>query len=369
MTWVKYLLDDNFESVWKSIEILALEKFHSDPNILWKSYAPDTVLQSLGNSQIADSLRSWYYFREYACIESFHCQFSEMGYCQSLWFNRLIRSKSKKYFYYESWYEKNVVVISDLLNPPHPGHKLFEELILDFDIPRSDRRKYNFLMKNIPLEWFNITALTNVHVHDILTTKLITAKKVPCYAYNILNVQYLPDRRYNYWNECLAVPVPTFWEKVHKANYFCTIDTKLRSFYFKIFHNTIALNAFLYKIKRKDSPNCAFCDNEEESIIHLFCDCDKVAPIWSLLLTTIKKHITDFNLTNFQKLFGVSTDRFVTYLLLLAKYYIYICKFKNTLPNVELFKSFVKKQKEIEYHLAKKRNKLTVHFKKWRFDI
>ena len=182
MTWVKCLLDDNFESVWKLIEISALERFHRDPHILWKSYAPETVLQSLGNSQIADSLRTWYNYREYATMDSFNCKFSEMGTCQSLWFNRLIRSKSKKYFYYETWYNKNVSVISDLLNPPFPGHKLFEELILDFDIPQSDRRKFIFLMKHVPGEWLNDTFL-NLDVQDILITKLIAAKKVPCHAY------------------------------------------------------------------------------------------------------------------------------------------------------------------------------------------
>ena len=96
MTWVKDLLDDNFTSIWKLIELSALEKFHEDPQILWKAYAPENILQSLGNLQVADSIRTWYYYREYATLESFGCKFSEMGACQPLWFNRLIRSKSKK---------------------------------------------------------------------------------------------------------------------------------------------------------------------------------------------------------------------------------------------------------------------------------
>ena len=40
ISWVKCLFDDNFESIWKIIEISALEKFHRDPHILWKSYMP-----------------------------------------------------------------------------------------------------------------------------------------------------------------------------------------------------------------------------------------------------------------------------------------------------------------------------------------
>ena len=369
MTWVKYLFDENYESVWKTIELSALENFHRDPHILWKSYAPESVLQSLSNSQVADSLRTWYIYREHATLETYDCKYSEIGACQLLWFNRLIRSKSKNHFYYETWFDKNILAISDLLNPPFPGYKLFEELILDFGIPQTDRRKFNFLMRNIPSEWLETVCWYNLDIHDSLVTELKAAKKVPKHAYRIINVSYPLDKRYEYWNSKITVPDDIIWEEVHKTNFTCTIETRLRSFYFKIFHNTIALNAFLYKIKRKDSPNCVFCDNQEESITHLFCDCEKVTPIWTYLLNIIKKHINNFNLTNFKKLFGFSSDRFITYLLLVAKYYIYICKFKGDLPSVDLFKSFIKKQKDIEYFSAKKRNKLVSHFKKWRFDL
>ena len=150
----------------------------------------------------------------------------------------------------------------------------------------------------------------------------------------------------------------------------CTIDTRLRSFYFKIFHKAIALNDFLYKIKRKNSPNCSLCNKEEETMVHIFCDCEKVIPVWQDLLDIIgQKDVNLGNVTNFEKMFGICNDRFVTYLFLLFKYHIYTCKFNDNLPNFAIFRSFVKKQKEIEYMLAKKRNKLSLHFKKWRFGL
>ena len=42
------------------------------------------------------------------------------------------------------------------------------------------------------------------------------------------------------------------------------------------FHNAIAFNDFLFKIKRKDYPNCCFCDKYPESIFHIFCECDEL---------------------------------------------------------------------------------------------
>ena len=43
--------------------------------------------------------------------------------------------------------------INDLVNPHLPGLKLLEELVLDFDVSSKDRRKYNFLIQNIPCPW------------------------------------------------------------------------------------------------------------------------------------------------------------------------------------------------------------------------
>ena len=87
-------------------------------------------------------------------------------------------------------------------------------------------------------------------------------------------------------------------------------------------------------------------------------------------LSQFPRNVTvTFMVTNFEKLFGICRDNFVTVLLLLLKYHMYTCKFNNNVPNIVLFKSFVKKQKDIKYFIAKKRNKLPAHFKKWRFDI
>ena len=370
LVWVKLLLDDDFDAPWKHIELSFLEKFNQDVELLWKSHAPEGVLNSLGNIQLAESLRSWYIYREEATIEFYDKKFSELGSYQSLWFNRSIRSKSKTHLFYPCWYSKKVLTVSDLFNPPLPGHKLFEELVLDFGIPAKDRRKFIFLINNIPEQWMNNFDPDIIGIHETIVHKLTNIKKVPRETYKLLLGSHPPNKRYTFWNENLPVPVGTNWEKIHNTNFLCTIDTKLRSFYFKIFHKAIALNNFLYKIKRKDSPNCSFCNKENETMVHLFCECELVTPLWQDLLDIIiQRNKSAITVTNFEKLFGICNDRFISYLFLLLKYHIFICKFQDHLPNSAAFKSLVKKQKEIEYYLAKKKNKLTAHFKKWRFEI
>ena len=204
----------------------------------------------------------------------------------------------------------------------------------------------------------------------MLIVKMLSFKKLPRYVYDIISVNVMPDKSHEYWRDKLNLPLDFNWEKIHLLNFRCTIDSKLRSFYFKVFHRCIALNDFLFKIRRKDSPNCTFCNKREETIIHILCECDKVTPIWQYLLSVIlKKHDPRFTLANCEKIFGTCTDRYVSYLFLLLKYYIYLCKFQNNVPSITAYKSFVQNQKDTEHYLAKKRNKLPLHFTKWKFEI
>ena len=120
--------------------------------------------------------------------------------------------------------------------------------------------------------------------------KLVTTQKVPKYAYNVMLDKCIPERSYVYWNSNINVPKDIDWEKIHKENFNCMIDTRLRSFFFKVFHKAIAFNAFLYKIKRKDSPNCAFCEKLPKTV-HIFCDCEIVSPVWQDLVDILQsKH-------------------------------------------------------------------------------
>ena len=77
MTWVKLLLDNQFESIWKTIELGGMDQQYGD--MLWRSFAPECVLNKLHSTLLADSLRTWYVFRERACKEIHNTSFCDMG--------------------------------------------------------------------------------------------------------------------------------------------------------------------------------------------------------------------------------------------------------------------------------------------------
>ena len=174
-----------------------------------------------------------------------------------------------------------------------------------------------------------------------------------------------------FWSELLNAGEVN-WEKIHISNFKSTIITRIRSFYFKLFHKSIGLNDFLHKIKRKDSPNCSLCNKEPETYSHLFIECPVVSSIWDELIKIIYNKTKSPKLlcvSSFQKMFGYIDDKYVTYLFLLLKYFIYVCKFQNKPPNFDGYRLFIASNKKTEYCIAKKNNKLPAHFKKWRFDL
>ncbi len=377
MVWVKYLLDNNYECTWKSIELQFLENFHTDPTILWKSHAPETLLSNLNNIQLADSIRSWYEFRDKAA--------EDLGYtshevksqkCTCIWFNKNIRSKSKQYFYYDAWYSKGICTLSDVLydDVQTPVLKSFDDLIVEFDIPYTDRRKYNFFVKSI----VNCGILDDfegqdLDIFDIFSNNLILAPKVPRYTYSIMSNKLPPEKTQMFWKnsfENISDEEDFEWVEIHTRNFKCTIETQLRSFYFKLFHKAFAFNKFLHKIGRKDSPLCFFCDKVPETVVHVFCECEKVNPIWNELQDLINDKLqTDYNFDKFELMFGVTSDKFLSFLFLCCKFYIYRCRFQEVIPNFSAFKNFILLKRKVEYDIAYKKGKLSSHFKKWSFDF
>ena len=116
--------------------------------------------------------------------------------------------------------------------------KTFEDLVIEFDIPIRDRRKYNSSMNGIFLDWFGNPKNIQDNVFDKITSSLIGEAKVPKPVYSILR-DHAVVKVENKWMDLLNVLEEVEWDYIHKVNFTCTIETQLRSFYFKLFHRAI----------------------------------------------------------------------------------------------------------------------------------
>ena len=126
----------------------------------------------------------------------------------------------------------------------------------------------------------------------------------------------------------------------------------------------------MYKIKRTDSPDCAFCSSGPETLLHLFCQCPKILPLWHKLFGLIDEKTKKTHLYSiFNMMFGVNIkqgfDSCINFVFLCLKFYIYRCRFQGSQVDFEVFLALVKCKQKIEYKIANKKGKLGSHLKKW----
>ena len=127
-----------------------------------------------------------------------------------------------------------------------------------------------------------------------------------------------------------------------------TIESSLRSFQYKILNNILYLNEKLFKFKIVDSPLCSLCETENESMLHLFCEC----AVTSNLLEQFKLWLSDIFLFGKR---GIDPQKIIfgawnldmpdfilnNHMILLFKRYIYLRRQDRHGPNITRLKSFI----------------------------
>ena len=70
------------------------------------------------------------------------------------------------------------------------------------------------------------------------------------------------------------------WTKIFVLTCLTAYNTYLRFFQYKILHNILFLNKKLYLVGITKSPLCSYCNTNDETPIHLFCECNSTKYLW-----------------------------------------------------------------------------------------
>ena len=146
-----------------------------------------------------------------------------------------------------------------------------------------------------------------------------------------------------------------------------TLNSKLRWFQYRIIHNILPTNAWLFKINLKDVDVCTFCHKEKETITHIFANCEVVNVLWQ----TVKEYFDVIpDLTPFIKLYGfidadLEDSLIINQIILTVKYYVYKCKWEESRLSFNVVKHLIADIEKLENYCAKRNSKEEFHVKKW----
>ena len=110
-------------------------------------------------------------------------------------------------------------------------------------------------------------------------------------------------------------------------------STKLQYFQFKLNHGYFPTNRYLNKVNKLDTNFCQYCDIDDD-IEHYFISCQRTKSLWQNFSCFTESLFGKQNLTIAQILFGIiRSDKkslALNWLVLIMKYYVYKCRWKNT---------------------------------------
>ena len=118
---------------------------------------------------------------------------------------------------------------------------------------------------------------------------------------------------------------------------------------------------------RVPSNKCSFCKKEVETLLRIFYNCECTMEFWDGFLRLWGSKVGLNVLPDARQILigDENLSTLVNFLFLIAKRHIYLAKLDNQKPNHVTFKRLLQKIQKVEYWIAIKRNKLTLHNKKW----
>lgn len=122
-------------------------------------------------------------------------------------------------------------------------------------------------------------------------------KSIVSVAYDALHTHiFLLDNKRNTWNAMLSLEMwPNDFTPIVRGIWSITNNSKLRSFQYRLLMHALTTNCHLKRWNILQSDLCTFCNDEPETICHIFWECPLVRAVWARIaqmLTQLDPGIT-----------------------------------------------------------------------------
>ena len=361
ITWLRRVLQK--ESKWQLFikRAVAVERVFSCGSQYTKA-----TLQKLKNNFWKDVFKALLVFQQQVNVNM-----DKFNILQTPVFDNELLTIGGKSFFYESWFDKGICYFRDFIDS--------QGIFYDFNtFINNTSINTNFLRYQGVIEClrkFKKNRKVNIksYIFGPIIPKLISTilkqKKGSQNIYEILNKNNDEPTGKIKWNQIYNNIDEITWQYIFQAPFKITKCTKLRWFQTTINHKIMVTNKFLFQINLINSPNCSFCENYEETIDHLLWKCPKTQLFIQELIKQFKAMSVEldlkeetFILGNFSK----STPKIVQFLILIAKYFISMCRNTNKPLYFLTYKINVQSLFLSHRKIAVRNNELPEFLKSWR---
>jgi len=148
----------------------------------------------------------------------------------------------------------------------------------------------------------------------------------------------------------------------------------------RLVQNILGTNKRMHTIWPSEYPSalCTFCEREEESILHLFTECECIEHLWIEMEKWLQeKGYEDLKITRLMRLFGATTWKArepINICIMITRFFIWYCRCSKTMPNFQAslkYLRFYLRTIKVSYYLEGQMNKYTdiwKNFTEWTED-
>lgn len=331
-------------------------------------YGSDFIVNNL------DRIHNPFWYDVYKGLHEFSLSYKPLTWKEflstPLWFNISIKV-GRSSCYIKRWHDAGISFINDLMDQNGNFYTLrvLEEKYLksiNFVIYEGVLAAVRSYLQTLSFQHLAVRKEEPI-CPPILTLILKNLKGCRLIYDTFMKTKVSPTSKLK-WERDLNLERSFRWKQFYKLPFKCSKETNLQWFQLKILHRILPTNYLLTKMKIKDSELCTFCQQETESLTHLFWNCRLTQSFWNEFraFMNLKNVNMIHNWQDKDIIFGSDNyDLVLNQLILRAKYFIYQKKLDENIPIFDSFKPCIKNLFQVEKYNAVKNGKIAKFEKSW----
>ena len=172
---------------------------------------------------------------------------------------------------------------------------------------------------------------------------------------------------YQKWTSELKLGEALDWERMFIRQLKITKDCNLQWMQYRLMHRILGTNSLLLKMHLSETDLCSFCNEEKETLLHLFWECPMTNSFWADVFNLMSEYSLLYNpYRNVSDIIlGKGESHLVNLIILIAKRYIYSAKMNKSIPYLSVFKKNLELQFKVEQKIAYMTNQEETFIQTW----